>query len=253
MQRGVEQRRNATHIERGRGARRHAASALPEREKETMKAFVARQLRMEGGREQSAVAHRDHGGIAEPRENDDTRTDPRDLRRADEDGVERTARHALYVDIRLERIDLTAEGVPLDGDIEELSERMRMTRHVLREEDRSGAGAPHRHAVGGSLADLRDDPVVLRELADRRALAARDDERVDVVELLGPAHVDTFRANAAERGEVLAEIALEAEDADASGLVGAITSRGRQGVRRRGWSRARDHASALRDRARPRR
>src|SRR5437870_889407 len=94
-------------------------------------------------------------------------------------------------------------------------ERMRMTWHNLREEDRSSAGAPHRHALCGAFAEFRGDPVVLRELADRRALAARDDERVDLVELLGAAHVDAFSADAAECGEVLAEIALKAEDADA--------------------------------------
>src|SRR5947207_1226646 len=92
---------------------------------------------------------------------------------------------------------------------------MRMTGHVLREEDRSGAGAPHRHPLCGTFAELRNDPVALRELPDRRALAARDDEPVDVVELLWPTHVDPLRTHAAEGGEVLAEIALETEDADA--------------------------------------
>ncbi len=93
-----------------------------------------------------------------------------------------------------------------------------MTGHVLREEDRSGAGAPHRHPSLRALLELRDDPVVLRELADRRALAAGDDERVDVVELFRPAHVDAIGADGAQRAEVLAEVALEAEDADARGL-----------------------------------
>src|SRR5439155_832514 len=95
------------------------------------------------------------------------------------------------------------------------SQRKRMTGHVLREEDRSGAGAPHRHPLCGTFAELRNDPVALRELPDRRALAARDDEPVDVVELLWPTHVDPLRTHAAEGGEVLAEIALETEDADA--------------------------------------
>ena len=90
-----------------------------------------------------------------------------------------------------------------------------MTGHVLREEDRSGAGAPHRHPLCGTFTELRNDPVALRELPDRRALAARDDEPVDVVELLWPTHVDPLRTHAAEGGEVLAEIALETEDADA--------------------------------------
>src|SRR5688572_6615762 len=115
---------------------------------------------------------------------------------------------------------------------------MRVTGTVLREKDRPRACPPHRHPGRRAVAELRDDPVVLRELADRGALAAGDDQRVDVVELLRPAHVDTVGADLAQRIQVLAEIALEAEDADASGLGWRFTSRGRQGVRRRGWSRA---------------
>src|SRR5262249_34529007 len=98
------------------------------------------------------------------------------------------------------------------------------------------------------LAQLRDDLVALGQLADGRALAAGDDERVDVVELLGTAHVDRVRADALEDAQMLGEVALETEDADARGLCLRATSRGRQGVRRAGSSRARDRASARRDR-----
>jgi hypothetical protein len=115
---------------------------------------------------------------------------------------------------------------------------MRMTGNVLREKDGAGAGPPNGHSGRGALAELRDDPVVVRQLSDRGALTAGDDERVDVIELLGPAHVDTVGADIAQRAEMLAEVALEAEDADASGQGFAITNRGLQGVRRRGWSRA---------------
>ena len=54
------------------------------------------------------------------------------------------------------------------------------------------------------------------ELADRGAFAAGNDERIDVIELLRPAHVDGVGPESLEGVEVLAEIALEAEDAGAS-------------------------------------
>jgi hypothetical protein len=57
---------------------------------------------------------------------------------------------------------------------------------------------------------------VRRELADRRALAARDDEGIDVIELLGTADIDCLGPESLECFEVLAEIALETEDAGAS-------------------------------------
>jgi hypothetical protein len=193
---------------------------------------------MERRREEIAIAHGNDRAVRKPREHGDPRPDARDLRRSDEHGVERPPRQPLDIEVRFERVDLPTERVALDGDIHQLRERMRMTRNVLLEEDRSGAGPPHGHPSRGSLAQLRDDPVLLRELADRRALTAGDDERVDVVELLRPAHVDTVYADLAQPIEVLAEIALEAEDADARGLGWDPTSRGRQGVRRRGWSRA---------------
>jgi hypothetical protein len=57
---------------------------------------------------------------------------------------------------------------------------------------------------------------VLGELPDRRAFAAGDDEGIDVVELLGATNVDGFGPESLEGLDVLAEVALEAEDSGAS-------------------------------------
>src|SRR5258706_9697681 len=99
---------------------------------------------------------------------------------------------------------------------------MRVAGYVLRDEDRPGAGAPHRHAAGDPFPQLRDDPVPLGELADGRALAAGDDQRVDVVELIRPAHITCLGTDAGQNAQVLGEVALETEDADASGQVFAL-------------------------------
>jgi hypothetical protein len=108
-------------------------------------------------------------------------------------------------------------------------------------------------ALRDAVLELVDDPVLARELADRRALAARDDERVDVIELLGPAHVDAFHTETVERGEMFREVALKTENACACGQRAAITNRGLQVVLVPGSSRAKGRASPRRVHEKPRR
>src|SRR5207253_2889164 len=50
-----------------------------------------------------------------------------------------------------------------------------------------------------------------------------DDDRVDRIELLRPADVDGFDADALERRQVLREVALETEDAGACGQRAGVT------------------------------
>src|SRR5512135_488099 len=107
-----------------RGARRTAsrsapASALSEREEETMKAIVARELGMERGREQVPFARGDDRPVRQGGEGLDVLAEVRDLRRADEDGVVGAAGHALHRELRFEGIQLPAEGVALDRDVHE--------------------------------------------------------------------------------------------------------------------------------------
>src|SRR5438034_10202203 len=102
----------------------------------------------------------------------------------------------LHVEVRLERIELTPERVPLDGHVHEPGERVRVAGHLFRDEDRARARAPHRHTFGDAILELVDDPVLARELADRRALATRGDQRVDLGELLGPSGLPASAAAA---------------------------------------------------------
>ena len=89
--------------------------------------------------------------------------------------------------------------------------------------DHAGARPEDRHARRGALADRLDQVVGARELADRRGLAAGDRQAVDVGQLAracGPRPASAPAASSIAR--VLAEVALEREDA---GLHGAVTSR----------------------------
>src|SRR5947207_4178117 len=188
------------------------ALALSEREKVPVETVVVRELGMKARREKPSLFRGDDRTVGEASEDFDARPNATDSRRADEHSVERPFAERLNVEIGFERVELTTEGVAIDGHVHEGRERVRMVRNVLRDEDRAGARAPHRHAFGDAVLELVDDPVLARELPDRRALAAGNDQCVDLVELLGPADVDAFHAESIERGEVFSEIALETEN-----------------------------------------
>ena len=83
---------------------------------------------------------------------------------------------------------------------------------VAVEQDHPGAGAEDRPL---EAPDRLLDPVEPHQPRDRGRLAAGDDQAVEAVELLGLAHLDRLGAEAAQHGRVLAEVALDGQDADA--------------------------------------
>ena len=178
---------------------------------------------MEARREQPSLARSDNRTVVESREDVDPATNVRYQRCADEDRVEGTRPQLRDIEIGLEAVDLSPERVSFDGHIHEAREWMRMTGDVFGNEDRTGTGSPDGHAFGRTVAQLLDEAVLARELTDRRALTARNDERVDRIELLRPADVDGFDADALERRQVLREVALETEDAGACGQRAGVT------------------------------
>src|SRR5437588_11972828 len=84
-------------------------------QKELVDARVVRQLRMERGDEDVALA-REHRVAVYLGEHLDTRSDLLDPRRADEDGPHRLVA-VTDVQIRLEARDLPAERIPPDDDV----------------------------------------------------------------------------------------------------------------------------------------
>jgi hypothetical protein len=79
------------------------------------------------------------------------------------------------------------------------------------EQDHPGAGAED--GAAEALHRLVE-PVEPHQASDRGRLAARDDEPVEPFEILRQPHLDHVRAEPAQRCRVLAEVALECEDAD---------------------------------------
>src|SRR5712691_5596909 len=113
--------------------------------------------------------------------------DVRDARCADEDAAQRLVR-SLEFEIGLEARDLATVGVPLDLEVEQAEV-------APVEEDHPRARAEDR---GLEAANRLLEAVEPDQAADRRRLAARDDEAVEPVELLGLAHLDHVRTEPAQ-------------------------------------------------------
>ena len=79
------------------------------------------------------------------------------------------------------------------------------------EDDHPGAGAEDR---AWELPHRLVEPVEPHQPHERRRLAARDHEPVETLELLRLAHLDDVGAERAQHRRVLAEVALDCEDAD---------------------------------------
>src|SRR5262249_6597218 len=78
--------------------------------------------------------------------------------------------------------------------------------------DETGARAEDRPALCVELFQRGNEAPGIHQLEERRALAARDDQTIDVPELLGLAHFDGLDATSRERLGVAVEVALQRED-----------------------------------------
>src|SRR4051794_37906400 len=130
--------------------------------------------------------------------------------------MERLPRYPVEGYRRLERVHLPAERVAPDRHVDRAEGLLvgAAVEDLGGEHDHAGAGAVRRHAVRDPLADRVGEPELDRQLADRGRLPARDDERVDVVELGGTAYRPGDRVALGQRVQVLAYVALEGEYAD---------------------------------------
>src|SRR5262245_6949707 len=177
-------------------------------EEQFVQTGVVGQLRMERRDEESALAGQDWMAV-HLGEHLDFGPDLLDPRGADEDRAQRPAL-AGEVEVGLERGDLAPEGVPPYRDVDEAE-------MVAVEHDHPGAGAEHRPV---ELAQRLVEAVEPHQARERGRLAARDDEPVEPVELLGDADLDNVGAEAPQHRRVLAEVPLHGKNADPKRLHG---------------------------------
>src|SRR2546425_8665776 len=197
---------------------------LHEIEEPPVDAQIAAEFRMERGRDKVALS-READPILVTGEWRARAPGPQDGGGPNEDAVERRV-EAIDDEVRLERLPLPPERVAVDRHVHEAEQlRLRfvgLDPRVLREEDAARACAHDRHPLLGRPSnDLIEQAELHEELRDRRALATGDRQRVDVREVLPPAHRDRLAGfavrleGAGHRVDVFADVALDADDPDA--------------------------------------
>ena len=122
---------------------------------------------------------------------------------------------------------LPAVGVAPDAHVHEGERLLVGARafYVARHEDGAGARAEHGHAGRMRGAQRLVQAVDGQELRDGRGLAARDHEAVQPVQLGRPAHEARVGPQPFEHAPMLAEGALQSQDADALPRHASLTSR----------------------------
>src|SRR5438876_2136888 len=139
-----------------------------------------------------------------------------ELRGADEDRRGGTP-NSRGRDIGFEAVDLPAVGVTPDAHVHQL-ERL-LVRPTVRDlaghQDHAGAGPQDRHARRGALLD-RLLQRGLHQVRHRRAFTPREDQGVDRLQVSRETDWHPLDFAGAERRQVLAKVALQCQDADAT-------------------------------------
>ncbi len=169
---------------------------------------------MEGCGKQVGLADKDWMVLAGG-ENLNIRSYTVDARGADEDHLERTSGKCGWLD-EDRGVVLSAVGVALDGDVKGCEGLLRGARHMVREEDASGAGAE-----GGSLADKGaegvEEAIPLQELEHGCGFSTGDDEAVKVVQMVWTTNETRIGSEREELSGVNVVCALQGKDADPKG------------------------------------
>src|SRR5258708_27309639 len=213
------------------------APGLPTRQviphPELVDPVVSRELGVKGQTQNRGVAN--HYGMALDRGvNVQRLIGAFDDRRADEDSPEGLLEE-VDVHIRLEAVGLSAIGVPAHRyrqDVEALLVGQPVE-HAVRQQDKAGTSRQHRHPG----FDLPQQRLLKTEFAQQLvhgpALASREDQTVEVIELVRTAQRYRVGAEPPQRQEVFPEGALQSEDTDlwcahALGPPPGITNRARR-------------------------
>src|SRR5215210_5423175 len=154
-------------------------------------------------RDEKAAVAQEYGRTVVAGQDLDARAGLGHAGRTDEDAAQRLVL-AGQLEIGVEARDLTPVRVPRDLHVDEAE-------MVSVEQDHPGARPEDRPS---EAPDRLLDPVEPHQSRNRRRLAPGNDQTVETVELVGLSHLDRVRAEAAQDGRVLAEVALNCQDSD---------------------------------------
>src|SRR3954451_24138601 len=202
---------------------------------------VTRHLGVEGRREQVALADRDHlacrrsglhraedvdagTGLLHPRGTDEDR--PEQLLARERAGLLRDGGH---VQVLLEGVHLTAEGVAPHRDVQAAEGLLVGTGvgDAVGQHDHPRTRSVGGHAVGEPLAQRLLQVEGEHQLFHRRRLPTGAHKRLYVVALAWATDAGGVGAEALEHPQVLADVALDGQDADADGVFTHSPSLGR--------------------------
>lgn len=133
---------------------------------------------------------------------------------------------AFDFDFVFKTVDLGAEGVSADGDVEEVEGVLVAAFDFFGHEDHAHAGAPDGEAFFCLFLDGRAEAVAFHEEADGGGFSAGEDEAVDFVQVFGGADFfggESFLIQALDGFDVLGEISLDGDDSDDLRHWGSLT------------------------------
>lgn len=148
---------------------------------------VARQLRVERRSDDGTVPDCDRAVVPGSQYLDVASL--ADCGRADEHGV-KGAVEAVHVERGLEAVLLAAEGVALDGHVEQIEGLDAVVAGVTGRHDQPGTGCQHRLAGRDVVADLRGDAFLAQQPGDRRRLPPGNQQDVTLGDDPGLAYLD---------------------------------------------------------------
>ena len=160
-------------------------------EEEFVDARVARQLRMEGGSEEVALADENRCSIA-CRQSLDARAGAGDAWGADEDHLDRVAGDGSRFDDD-GRVNLTSVGVALHGDVKGREGGLRGVQDFVGQQDDPGTGAEGRRRADEVVED-GEEAIAFEMLEEGCRLTAGDDEAVEAFQLVWTADEPGDRA-----------------------------------------------------------
>jgi hypothetical protein len=176
-----------------------------------MNTIIPSELRVERGHHHAALARRNDGALAQPREDLDRWADFNHFGRANKDRVKGWAIEAGHVQVSLERVDLAPEPIAGYDDVHEAQRLRPVFLNLAGEHDEARAGAPHGLAGSCECDEGIAKSVGVHKVGHGRAFPSRDDERVDLEELSFGADLQWLGSDPAQRYFVLLEVPLERE------------------------------------------
>src|SRR5919205_1592532 len=151
--------------------------------------------------------------------------------RPDEDSVKRIRPKLVDPQIGLEAVQLPAEGIAARRDIHQGQRRLPCRTSFGDppcKQDHARAGTTDRHLLTRPILNRFDQPIGDQQFADRRTFTTRNNQAVDMVEMLRQPDLRDLLSKLPEHALMLDKRPLQCEDTDVHTMLtkSQLTSRG---------------------------